>query len=123
MATVRQKKARQASVIVTEYLQEHPGEFHRITEVAEATGLPIPTVNNALRRMYLHGQVVCEMRRKKVNGKRYPVYLYYHRTLAAGLPAWLMPPPPKFTPEQIKGARTVLGFTGNLGLKEALKQA
>jgi hypothetical protein len=34
-----------------------------------------------------------------------------------------MPPPPKFTPEQIKGARTVLGFTGNLGLKEALKRA
>lgn len=123
MATVRQQKARQATAVVTEYLQGHPGEFHRITEVAEATGLPIPTVNNALRRMYMHGQVVCEMRRKKVNGKRYPVYLYYHRTLAAGMPDWLMPKPPKFTQEQIKGARVVLGFTGNLGLKEALKRA
>ena len=123
MATVRQIKARQVSAVVTEYLQEHSGEFHRITDVAEATGLPIPAVNNALRRMYLHGQVVCEMRRKKVNGKRYPVYLYYHRALASGMPSWLMPEAPKFTPEQIKGARLVLGFTGNLGLKEALKRA
>ena len=122
MTTIRQRKAQAATNTVTAYMKAHSGAFLRITDVCAGTGLPVPAVNNALRQLYNMGVVVSEMRRKRGNGKRYPVYLYYNRQVPAGLPAWMSPPVPRFSDEQIKGARTVLGFTGNLGIKAALNK-
>lgn len=123
MTTKRQRESNRAIIDVTRYMQENPGVFHRITDVSAATGLAIPKVNNALRRLYMTGVVVSEMRKKKHNGKRYPVYLYYCHSVKASMPSWLCPPAPSFSKEQVMNMRTVLGFTGNLGLKEALRRA
>ena len=101
-------------------MQTRSGEFLRITDVCSGTGLPVPAVNNALRRMYNTGLLVSEFRRKQINGKLYPVYLYYDRKAADCMPAWLAPKVPEFTDSQIRGVTTILGLTGNLGLKAAV---
>ena len=105
---------------VTQFMKDHPGVFHRISDVCQKTGLDVPKVNSALRRLYATGVVVSEMRSKKSNGKRYPVYLYYNFQMPTGMPHWLSLPVPVFGKDQVKHMRTVLGFTGSLGLKDAL---
>lgn len=123
MSTMRQRKAQQAIREVTGYMQQHSGEFKRIPDVCDGTGLPVPAVNNALRSLYNAGVVVSEMRRKALNGKPYPVYLYYNRQMPTGLPHWLSPPVPDFTQEQLREVRTILGFTGNMEIKKAIEES
>lgn len=123
MTTKRQIEAQKTIREVTAYIKSHPGVFHRITDICNSTGLAVPKVNNALRRMYDQGLVVSEMRRKKSNGKRYPVYLYYSHATTSDYPSWLYPQVPKFAKSQLRELRTVLGFTGNLGLKAALEKS
>ena len=123
MTTRRQRESMQVLQAVTQFMKDNPSIFHRITDVCQKTGLAVPKVNNALRRLYNMGAVVSEMRRKKINGKPYPVYLYYDFQIPTGMPHWLSPPVPVFGKDQVKHMRTVLGFTGNLGLKDAINKS
>lgn len=135
--TSRRELARQeAERRINEWLSRHTGKWWRVPDIANATNLPVPAVNNALRHMVeIDGSVIRDTRRKRVNGKVFPVYqmkgfylpdidAYTEASeIHAAPPSWLCPVPPKLTPEQIKGIRTVLGFTGDLRAKKALEDA
>lgn len=112
-------------------MERHPGRFWRIPDVANATNLPVPAVNNALRTLKERGVVVRDERRKRRNGKRIPLYQFVSYSMPgaehftgpeSAPPSWLCPAPPALTPEQIRGIRTVLGFTGNAEAKKALQK-
>jgi hypothetical protein len=129
--TARRELARQAvEAKITAWMEKHPGKFWRIPDVANATNLPVPAVNNALRTLKEMGVVVRDERRKRRNGKRIPLYQFIAYSMPgaehftgpdSAPPSWLCPAPPVLSPEQIKGVRTMLGFTGNIEAKKALK--
>ncbi len=123
MASQREQKRLQVEVKITLWLQKHAGRYWRIPEIADACNLSNQAVNNALRGMSKRGSVEKEDRVKKHNGKRYPVYtmLQFHAPTCG--PSWMCPAPPMLTPDQIKGIRTVLGFTGDVRIKKHLESA
>lgn len=130
--TARRELARQAvEAKIAAWMEKRPGRFWRIPDVANATNLPVPAVNNALRTLKERGVVVRDERRKRRNGKRIPLYQFVSYSMPgaehftgpeSAPPSWLCPVPPDLTPEQIRGIRTVLGFTGNVEAKKALQK-
>ena len=116
---------------VINWLRNHAGRFWRIPDIACSTNLPVPAVNNALRTLKERGVVVRDERRKRRNGKRIPLYQFIAYSMPgaehftgpeSAPPSWLCPAPPSLTPEQIRGVRTVLGFTGNMDAKKAIQK-
>lgn len=130
--TARRELARQAAENrITTWLEKHPSRWWRIVDVANGTNLPVPAVNNTLRMLNSKGTVLRDERKKRRNGKVFPVYQFRAYTMPgadhftdpeSAPPPWLCPIAPNLTPEQIRGIRTVLGFTGNLEAKKALQQ-
>ena len=122
MVTRRQREAKEVVILVTEWMVNHPCEWHRINSVAENLGLAIPKVNNALRYLSDMGVIWRDPdNRKPKNGKKYPTYWYSKVAIPECRPSWMLPAAPVFTDAQIKGVRTVLGFTGSREIKDSLK--
>jgi hypothetical protein len=122
--TARRELARQAAEAkITVWLTKHAGRVWRIPDVANAVNLPVPAVNNALRVMHCKGIVERDERKKRRNGKVYPVYQIKSYCAPDSGPSWLCPRLPTLSPDQIKGIRTVLGFTGSIEIKAALKES
>lgn len=120
MTARRERDRLKVELTVSTWLHKHPGRYWRITEIADACQLPNAAVNNALRGMYLRGAVDREERKKRINGKKYPVYQIAIYRAPAEAPDWLCPRLPDFSQEQIKGLHTVLGFTGNQHVKKVV---
>lgn len=102
-------------------MKKHHGKWWRIPEIANAVDLSVPAVNNALYIMQASECIERTTRRKRINGKEYPLYMMHNYEAPTLGPSWISPMPPSFTEDQIKGMRTVLGFTGNLKIKKVLK--
>lgn len=102
------------------WFEKHPGQWWRITDVAAGAGLKIPVVTSILIMLKERGVLIREDLKWKRNGKPYPVYRIPTYAAPEAGPSWLCPIPPTLTPDQIKGIRTVLGFTGDIRAKRAL---
>lgn len=119
MASRRELEQQAARDSVMAWLRKHPGKFYRIPDIAQGANISNSAANMALHTLTERGELHVEERRKRNNGKRYPVYRFSAFGVPDG-PSWLCPQAPTFTPDQIKGLRTVLGFTGNMEIKQAL---
>lgn len=122
MTSKRAVAQRAVEAKITEWMRKHAGKWWRIPDIAQGVGEAVPTVNNALRRMTEKLEVERATRLKPRNSKKYPIFkMTIYTNMIDVSPSWLCPCPPNLTPEQIKGVRTVLGFTGDLRAKEVLK--
>jgi hypothetical protein len=129
MTSRREANRLEVEVTITAWMNKHAGRFFRIPDIASAVNLAVPAVNNALRAMHESGAIEKETRRKRINSKKYPVYqmkLFTPPTSSlfdhpGDAPSWMCPIPPSLTEDQIKGIRTVLGFTGDMRAKKFLQ--
>lgn len=108
---------------ISAWMTKHHGTFWRVPDIANAVNESVPAVNTCLRGMHERGAIDMERRRKRRNGKKIPYYKMVNYSTLEAHPHWLAPTAPVFTPEQLKGARTVLGFTGDLETKKLIGMA
>lgn len=130
MTASRERDRLDAEQRILAWLEKNPGRWWRIPDIAEGARLSIPATTCTMARFESMKVVMREIRRKKRNGKRVPYYVFRLYGLAvpdvftgpnSAPPAWLCPMPPTLTKEQIKGVRTVLGFTGDVEIVKRLR--
>lgn len=124
MTSRRASERKEAEEKIVEWLKSHRFRWWRIPDVANAVNLPVPMATVVLADLAQHDTgVIRDTRKRKRNSKEYPVYQMRSFHAPENAPAWLCPLPPQLSPEQIKGIRTVLGFTGNMDIKKRLKES